>query len=158
MNAETWYVLVDDNPADPRDVRRGDDGLLRHKDGRAVAYASHGPRTRSVDADTLRAAAAVVAGRTSPNEARSAARLSPLDHDGNGRPGGSTSGGSGDEMKELREQYLTKFGKRAFGGWDADELRRRLAEGRDMTAADEKSPADDREVKPATSGGTYRTR
>jgi hypothetical protein len=32
-------------------------GRLQHKDGRAVAHAPHGPRTRSVNADAERAKA-----------------------------------------------------------------------------------------------------
>lgn len=57
MTAATWYVLEDGNAADPRDVRPGGDGKLRHKDGRGVAYAPHGPRSRMVDPDAERAAA-----------------------------------------------------------------------------------------------------
>jgi len=49
VSTETWYVLEDGSSGDPRDVRPGPDGRLMHKDGRAVAYAPHGPRTRSVD-------------------------------------------------------------------------------------------------------------
>lgn len=49
MAAETWYILEDDTAAHPRDVHRGKDDLLVHKDGRKVAYAPHGPRSRSVD-------------------------------------------------------------------------------------------------------------
>lgn len=49
MATETWYVLDDGSVANPRDVMHDDKGKLRHKDGRAVAYAPHGPRSRSVD-------------------------------------------------------------------------------------------------------------
>lgn len=52
---ETWYVLDGGDVADPRDIVRDKAGLLCHKDGRAVAYSPHGPRTRSVDADAERA-------------------------------------------------------------------------------------------------------
>lgn len=45
MPHETWYVLED-----------GSDGRLVHKDGRAVAYAPHGPRSRSVDPAAERSA------------------------------------------------------------------------------------------------------
>jgi hypothetical protein len=55
---ETWYVLEDDRVADPRDVVRGADGLLRHKDGRKVAYLPYGPRSRSVNPVTERAKSA----------------------------------------------------------------------------------------------------
>lgn len=54
MSRETWYVLVDGSCGDPREIILAD-GTLRHKDGRAVAYAAHGPRSRSVDAEALRA-------------------------------------------------------------------------------------------------------
>src|SRR4051812_47697702 len=55
---ETWYILDDDSLGDPHEVARDDKGVLRHKDGRAVAHASHGPRTRSVDAEAERARSA----------------------------------------------------------------------------------------------------
>lgn len=61
MTAETWYVMADGTYCDPREVACGADGLLRHKDGRAVAYAPHGPRSRSVDPDRERAKRALVA-------------------------------------------------------------------------------------------------
>ena len=51
---ETWYILEDDSFGDPNKVAPGDDGLLRHKDGRAVAYGPYGPRSSSVDAEALR--------------------------------------------------------------------------------------------------------
>lgn len=46
---ETWYVMEDGEPGDPREIEPDAKGVLRHKDGRAVAYAPHGPRSRSVD-------------------------------------------------------------------------------------------------------------
>jgi hypothetical protein len=46
---ETWYVLEDGASGDPREVAPGKDGMLVHRDGRKVAYAPHGPRSRSVD-------------------------------------------------------------------------------------------------------------
>lgn len=76
---ETWYVMADGTVGDPREIRAGADGLLRHKDGRAVAYAPHGPRSRSVaDPESLRA-----------KGVRHAPARDPLDHDGDGRKGGS---------------------------------------------------------------------
>lgn len=50
----------------------------------------------------------------------------PLDHDGDGRPGGSTSGG--ENMQALRAEYQAKMGKRAFPGWDAATLKAKMAE------------------------------
>lgn len=51
----TWYILVDGDVADPLDVTADANGVLRHKDGRAVDYRPHGPRSRMVDADLERA-------------------------------------------------------------------------------------------------------
>lgn len=55
---ETWYVMEDGSVADPREVAPDKSGRLRHEDGRAVAYAPHGPRSRSIDPDKERARAA----------------------------------------------------------------------------------------------------
>lgn len=46
---ETWYVLENDEAADPRDVAPDEKGILRHKSGVAVAIGPHGPRSRGVD-------------------------------------------------------------------------------------------------------------
>lgn len=46
---ETWYVLEDDSAADPNEVAPDEAGVLRHKDGRAVAMGPYGPRSRGVD-------------------------------------------------------------------------------------------------------------
>lgn len=45
----TWYVMEDGSCCDPADIAPDDNGILRHSDGRAVAYAPHGPRSRSVE-------------------------------------------------------------------------------------------------------------
>lgn len=50
----------------------------------------------------------------------------PLDHDGDGKKGGSPKP-EGD-VAALRAEYLAQIGKKPFPGWDADELRRRMAE------------------------------
>jgi hypothetical protein len=56
MSGETWFVLEDDSAGDPAEVVVGKDGKLAHKDGRKVAYAAHGPRSRGgVDAEAERA-------------------------------------------------------------------------------------------------------
>ena len=55
MIRETWFVMEDGSVADPSDIAPGEDGILRHKDGRAVAYAPHGPRSRGVDVEAERA-------------------------------------------------------------------------------------------------------
>lgn len=46
---ETWYVLDDGSAADPNEVAPDEAGVLRHKDGRAVALGPYGPRSRGVD-------------------------------------------------------------------------------------------------------------
>lgn len=52
--------------------------------------------------------------------------IDPLDHDNDGKKGGSAKP-EGD-LAELRVAYQAKVGKKPFAGWDADELRRRMAE------------------------------
>lgn len=71
-----------------------------------------------------------------------------LDHDGDGKAGGSTSGGTGDDMVTLRDQYKSVLGKRPFNGWDADELRRRMAEA-EGSEPDGDDAADDAAQPPA---------
>lgn len=75
---ETWYVLETGEAGDPREIAPGKDGRLEHKDGRKVAYAPHGPRSRSVDPDAERAKS-VKAGKSSVNQAREAKAMPPLE-------------------------------------------------------------------------------
>lgn len=76
---ETWYVLEDGSAGDPREIAPGKDGKLVHKDGRKVAYAPHGPRSRGgVDADAERA-----------KEPKKAPFAGKGDHDGDGKAGGA---------------------------------------------------------------------
>jgi len=51
----------------------------------------------------------------------------PLDHDGDGRKGGSPKPEGSDELAELRSEYQEKFGKRPFMGWGAEKLREMLS-------------------------------
>ena len=46
---DTWYVLEDGVIADPAEVTTGEDGVLRHSSGIAVAYCNGVPRSRGVD-------------------------------------------------------------------------------------------------------------
>lgn len=46
---DTWYVLEDGTTVDPNEVAPDKDGVLRHKDGVAVAMRSGVPHTRGVD-------------------------------------------------------------------------------------------------------------
>ena len=72
---ETWYVLEDGKVGDPRDVAPDSSGVLRHKDGRAVAYSQYGPRSSSVDADAERAKAAA-----STRKAPAAKDMKPMEN------------------------------------------------------------------------------
>jgi hypothetical protein len=54
-------------------------------------------------------------------------RLTQLDHDRVGAPGGSKSGGGGSEIAALRAEYKTLVGKAPFNGWNADTLREKIA-------------------------------
>ena len=51
----------------------------------------------------------------------------PIDHDEDGRKGGSKKQ-TGDDISALRGEYETKVGKRPFMGWDADTLRAKITE------------------------------
>lgn len=74
---ETWYILETDEVADPSDVAPDDKGVLRHKDGRAVAYAAHGPRSRSVDAGAERAKVDAARRAKAAEDAKKAADKAP---------------------------------------------------------------------------------
>lgn len=51
----------------------------------------------------------------------------PLDHDGNGKKGGSKKPEQSDDLVALRAEYERVVGKRPFMGWKADELREKIA-------------------------------
>jgi hypothetical protein len=125
MTRETWYVLETGEVADPRQIKVGADGKLCHKDGRKVAYAPHGPRSRSVNVDEVKDM------RPKPSGRGYVTRdvQHPLDHDGNGKPGGSSKpDDAGEDIAALRAEYHTALGKRPFAGWDAATLREKIAE------------------------------
>lgn len=52
---------------------------------------------------------------------------SVFDHDGDGAPGGSVAPEKTDDLANLRAEYTEKMGKKPFPGWDADEIRKRMA-------------------------------
>ena len=53
----------------------------------------------------------------------------PLDHDGNGEPGGSKiPDGDKEALNKLRAEYTELLGKKPFPGWDAAELQKRIDE------------------------------
>lgn len=77
--SETWYVMEDGSVGDPHKIALDKKGVLRHEDGRAVAYAPHGPRSRGcVDAVAERAKVSVMKGEKSPNQAREEIGLPPV--------------------------------------------------------------------------------
>jgi hypothetical protein len=52
----------------------------------------------------------------------------PLDHDGDGRKGGSKPGERGEAIDAQRAAYQAKFGKRPYHGWDAETIAAKIAE------------------------------
>jgi len=67
----TWYLLVDGTQADPNDVAPDDDGVLRHKNGLAVALHENGvPMTIGVSAKENMNVAAAEAGKEAEQEAK----------------------------------------------------------------------------------------
>jgi hypothetical protein len=52
----------------------------------------------------------------------------PLDHDLDGRKGGSRKPEASDDLTSLHARYQDKFGKRPFHGWDVETLTGKLAE------------------------------
>lgn len=55
---DTWYILEDGTSADPNEVAPDENGILRHRDGLAVAIGTHGNyRSRGVDPEEERAKA-----------------------------------------------------------------------------------------------------
>lgn len=72
------------------------------------------------------ARAMIALGRAEPKPERRRARRPQLDHDQNGREGGSKA--PAEDLTALREEYFGKLGKRPFNGWDAGTLREKIAE------------------------------
>jgi hypothetical protein len=54
----------------------------------------------------------------------------PLDHDKDGKKGGSPKSEASDEMAALRSEYQSLVGKRPFHGWDAETIKAKIAEAR----------------------------
>lgn len=71
---EVWYVMVDGSVGDPAEISAGPDGVLRHTDGRAVAYKPHGPVARMIDPVVERAKIAAASARPETKEVKPAAQ------------------------------------------------------------------------------------
>lgn len=76
---ETWYVMEDGSCGDPREIAEGADGVLRHTDGRSVAYRPDGvtPRSRGVNAEQERAKAAARGGGGSSKDMKPEGQRKP---------------------------------------------------------------------------------
>lgn len=136
---QTWYVLEDGSSADPSEVAPDAKGVLRHKDGKAVAMRGDVPRSRGVDVDVERAKAkssaremkpqpqglgyltretgfkpeAIVPSKAGPIPVSMGSAIKPEDAES--------------DIAALRAQYSEAFGKKAFAGWDAATLREKIA-------------------------------
>jgi len=68
---DTWYLLVDGTYADPNEVSHDKDGVLKHKNGVAVALRESGvPHTIGVDAVQNKNVEAAKAGRDAEHHAK----------------------------------------------------------------------------------------
>lgn len=84
---ETWYVLEGGDLGDPHEIGVGDDGVLRHLSGVAVAYGPHGPRSTGVDdAAAERAKRAKAAKAARKADAEVDARTAPAAKDREMKP------------------------------------------------------------------------
>lgn len=52
----------------------------------------------------------------------------PLDHDKDGKKGGSKPAEESDELAKLRADYLEVVGKKPYHGWSAEELQSKIDE------------------------------
>ena len=75
----TWYVLADGTQADPNDVAPGEDGVLRHKNGMAVATHEDGtPLSVGVAAAEGGNVAAAEAGAAAAEQVRAETKVDPV--------------------------------------------------------------------------------
>lgn len=125
-----WYVLEDGTVVDPNEVAHDDKGALRHKGGQLVAMRDGVPHTSGVEiGEDGKASPAKVMrpARTGVPYLTRDAQTNPLDHDGDGNPGGSAKpAGDVDDIAALRAEYNKVFDKKPFPGWDAETLRAKI--------------------------------
>lgn len=55
-------------------------------------------------------------------------KFRPLDHDKDGKKGGSPKPAADDDLTAARQEYREALNRQPFHGWDAAELRKRIAE------------------------------
>lgn len=77
MERATWYVLEDETVADPADVAPDDQGVLRTKEGKAVAMRNGVPRSRGVDPERANSADAAPTKTDPPPPAAKSKELKP---------------------------------------------------------------------------------
>lgn len=61
-------------------------------------------------------------------EGNTSKKADPLDHDGDGKKGGSKPVEESDELAKLRADYQEVVGKRPYHGWSAEELQAKIDE------------------------------
>lgn len=64
------------------------------------------------------------------------AAKAPLDHDGDGKMGGSVAPEKTPLLKQLRKQFRDLFGKKPFSSWGEAELQAKLAEAKEDTTGE----------------------
>lgn len=101
-------------------------GRFEMAEGRAMKSSSY--MTRALQSRDRRYATVLgKLGYVSPLNA-SDARRDPLNHDGDGRKGGSRNPAASGELAMLRAEYKRITGRRPFNGWDVAELNAKLVE------------------------------
>jgi hypothetical protein len=102
-----------------------------HKKMTITAAGAQNYRTRALTAGdpvTLSASDARLFAKIGwAEEPRRKAKRPQLDHDDNGREGGSITAAGDGGLAALRAEYQAKFDKRPFNGWDATTLREKIA-------------------------------
>lgn len=123
----TWYVMEDGSVADPSSVKPDAAGVLRNRDGKAVAMRGDVPRSRGVDIDEremkpAQSGPSYLTRDVQPKQPNS------LDHDHDGRAGGSSKpDDAAGDLAVARADYVRVIGKKPFAGWDAATLREKIA-------------------------------
>lgn len=117
-STETWYVLENGAVADPAEVMAGEDGVLRHRDGVAVAMRGDVPRSRSIDVKAQREMRPAPGGSgyvtRDTATAEESVPINPAEPDDR-------------ELAAARAEYQSVFGRRPYPGWSVVTLREKIA-------------------------------